>query len=72
MNDKIKQIIEELDDLYGEAHQRARIGDVDPETTADQLCEVMRLFGRALAAIADYPAPNPPLVQDAFPKVARG
>lgn len=50
-----EKILHELDDLYAELKQSYRIGDVNPESNAAALLELMRLFGRYIVATGHHP-----------------
>lgn len=65
LNIPFSKILEELDDLHRELDRAYCIGDVNPESDAAALLELMRLLGRALGAMVESP-------REQLPKVARG
>lgn len=65
LNTPFSKILEELDDLYAELRRSYRIGDVNPESNADALLQLMKLLGRALGEMVECPHTD-------LPPVARG
>lgn len=65
LNTPFSKILEELDVLYGELKRAYRIGDANPESNADALLQLMKLFGRALGEMLECPRTD-------LPTVARG